>query len=92
MFWYWASHMNTIALWHKALQVYTTHSIDTPWVSTQQLISCCYLHFIGLLYRLSDREEWPELVGKVTATGRLIPATTGGVFRVFDALRRLSGR
>jgi hypothetical protein len=30
-------------------------------------------------------------VGKVTATGRLIPATTGGVFRVFDALRRLSG-
>lgn len=45
----------------------------------------------GLLYRLSDREDWPELVGKITAAGRLIPAHTGGLFRVFDALRRLSG-
>lgn len=36
-------------------------------------------------------QGWPELVGKLTAAGRTLPATTTGVSKVFDALRRIAG-
>lgn len=54
----------------------------------------------GLLYRLPAKtsaaaaelfDQWPDLVGKVTPTGRTLPSTTTSVHRVFDALRRIAG-
>ena len=34
---------------------------------------------------------YPELVGKLTPTGRVQPTTIGGLFKIFDALRRIAG-
>ena len=60
----------------------------------------------GLLFRLRDEAagaaaseplEWPDLVGKVTASGKLLPAPspggvggTSGAGRVFKALQRIA--
>lgn len=45
----------------------------------------------GFLYKQSQREDYPLLVGKLTATGRVLSSGNADVYRVFTALRKLSG-
>jgi hypothetical protein len=42
------------------------------------------------LYRASSREEWPELLGKLTPSG-VVQVGSMDVRKVFDDLRRISG-
>lgn len=45
----------------------------------------------GLLYRIAEGGEWPELVGKLLPAGqRVQPASQGGLETVCDALGRLA--
>lgn len=39
---------------------------------------------------MSTREEWPELLGKLTPSGTALVGNTD-VQKVFDAIRRISG-
>ena len=48
-------------------------------------------HTLGLVYRPSHHEEWPELLGKLMPTGGTLPVGSIDVRKVFDALRRISG-
>lgn len=46
---------------------------------------------LGMVFRPSSKEEWPELVGKLTATGSTLPVGSVEIRKVFDALRRIAG-
>jgi hypothetical protein len=45
----------------------------------------------GLLYKPSMTEAYPDLFGKLTATGRVLLAGKADVYKVFESLRRMAG-
>jgi hypothetical protein len=43
------------------------------------------------MYRISNSETWPELVGQLMYNGKVVPAQGRDVSQVFKALKRISG-
>ena len=52
---------------------------------------CCSPSLSGLVYRPSSKEDWPELVGKMSASGSLLPVGKAEVRKVFESLKRMAG-